>query len=109
MGRYGSASEAVRSALHLLEAEEAKYGALMMALTKARKAADRSDRDVVLNISTQSENTYSSGTKAMLSITESARSISLLSVYFIRKCSPKNIFRGAQRPTGLTRIFHPMP
>ncbi len=42
-GRYGSASEAVRAALRLLEDEEAKYGVLMKALEDGDESGECSE------------------------------------------------------------------
>jgi antitoxin ParD1/3/4 len=39
-GRFGSASEAVRAALRLLEDEEAKYGVLMKALEEGEESGE---------------------------------------------------------------------
>ena len=44
-GRYGSASEAVRAALRLLEKEEAKMEALQNALTEGEESGD-SDKPI---------------------------------------------------------------
>lgn len=48
-GRYGSASEAVRAALRLLEQEEAKYANLMNALDKGEESGEstKSFSDIV--------------------------------------------------------------
>lgn len=48
-GRYGSASEAVRAALRLLEQEEAKYEALLNSLDDGENSGDshRSVSDII--------------------------------------------------------------